>query len=259
MSVLLQDKQEHITILTLNRPDRMNAMNRELSQALVEAYLDFREDESAWVLILTGAGDRAFSAGIDLRENDERARAGLPLVEPKRGYILYDIWSHNLEVWKPTIAAINGWCLAGGCELACSCDLRIMEEQAQIGLPEIKRGMGARATTTKMQYIMPFTVGLELLWVGEPLSAQRAYQLGMINRVVPQGQALAESIKLAQSICDNAPITVRFQKEMAYRTLGMPWPYAMAYSTRIDPYQSEDLLEGSRAFAEGRKPIWKGR
>jgi enoyl-CoA hydratase len=261
MPVILYELSDGIATITLNRPERMNALNPELMDAIQETMIRFRDDGQARVAILTGAGDRAFCAGADLRAFDERAQAGAATIseQPLAGMSPPSYQLGTLEVWKPVIAAINGWCLAGGAELAISCDLRVMAEDTFIGFPEAKRGMGAKVATIRLPRLIPPALALEMLFTGENISAQEAYRIGLVNRAVPRDQVMVAARELALKIAENAPVTVRFQKENVYRGLEMPLPMAMGIKMGPDPYASEDRKEGARAFVEKRRAIWQGR
>lgn len=260
MSVLLYEKAGRIVTLTLNRPDRMNALSPELMDAINDGLIRFRDDDDAWAAIITGAGDRAFCAGADLRMSAENAEQG------KVTFRQPQIYEHrmafqmgSLDLWKPVIAAINGWALAGGCELALSCDLKVMAEDTYLGLPESKVGMGAKVATIRLPRVMPLARALEMLWTGDNMSAEEALRLGVVNRVVPRAEVKAEARRLAEKLCENAPLTIRYQKEMVYKGLDLPMPYAMSLKVQVDPYISEDRAEGAKAFVEKRRPNWQAR
>ena len=248
--VLLREIDKKILIATMNRPDRMNALGGGLGEALSDAFMDFRNDPNLSVMVLTGAGDRAFCAGADLRQNDDRAKAlgaqsAQALIDADLSRnIRASLMTNNMELWKPVIAAINGWCLAGGCENAMGCDIRIIEEQAMIGLPEVKRGMGAKATTSKLHYFTSLGIGLEILWTGDPITATRALELGLVNEVVPKGQSLARARELAHQLSEFPVSYLRFHKQRVFQSLGMPLEYALAIEQRFPPEQTEDYRRG---------------
>jgi enoyl-CoA hydratase/carnithine racemase len=250
-SVLLRERMGPVLILKLNRPHRMNALSLGLHEALHHAWLGFRDDPDARVAVVTGAGDQAFCAGADLRENDEQARAlgaksAQALLDARRvGGIRVEFNSNNLGLWKPVIAAINGWCLAGGCELAMACDIRVMEEQAQIGLPEVKRGLGAKQTTHKLHYLTTLGLGLEMVWTGDPITAERAYEMGLVNEVVGRGESLARATEIAQRIAARPLWYLEYHKRRVFQSIGVPIDYAMALEQRFRP---QDLSEYRRAL-----------
>ena len=248
--VLLRQRDGQVLIATMNRPERMNALGGGLPQALNEAWLDFRDDPDLKVMIITGAGDRAFCAGADLRQNDERARdlgaqSAQALLDADRSRSVRPSFNgNNFGLWKPVIAAINGWCLAAGCEMAMGCDLRVMEEQAQIGLPEVKRGMGAKQTTHKLYYLTNLNLGLEMVWTGDSLTAERAYDLGLVNEVVPQGQGVARAKEIAERICRFPSTYLSYHKLRLFQSIGLPLDYAMALEQRFPPQEGPDYMPG---------------
>lgn len=260
MSVLLYETEGRIVTLTLNRPERMNALSPELMAAINEGLVRFRDDDDAWVAIITGAGDRAFSAGADLKMSAEGADQGKQVYRQPQIYDQHLAFQMGtLDLWKPVIAAINGYALAGGCELALSCDLRVMAEDAEIGLPESRVGMGAKVATIRLPRLLPLARALEMLWTGDRINAQQAYEWGLVNRVVARSEVKAEARRLAEKLCENAPLTIRYQKEMVYKGLDLPMPYAMSLKLGVDPYASEDRAEGARAFVEKRQANWQAR
>ena len=248
--VLLRERDGEILIATMNRPERMNAMGGGLPEAVNEAWLDFRDDPELKVMIITGAGDRAFCAGADLRQNDARARelgaqsAQALLDAAHSRQIRPSFNGNNFGLWKPVIAAINGWCLAAGCELAMGCDLRIMEEQAKMGLPEVKRGMGAKQTTHKLHFLANLNIGLEMVWTGDPLTAQRAHELGLVNQVAPTGQSVEIAKQVARRICRYSSEYLHYHKLRTFQSIGLPLDYAMSLEQRFPPQDSAEYRQG---------------
>lgn len=260
--VLLTERYDRILVATMNRPERMNALGGGLPEALNDTWLDFRDDPDLSVMIITGAGDRAFCAGADLKQNDERARAlgaqsAQAILDATRFKgIRPGFTSNNFELRKPVIAAINGWCLAGGCEMAMGCDLRIIEEQAQIGLPEVKRGMGAKATTHKLYFLTTLSVGLEMVLTGDPLTAQRAYDLGLVNEIVAKGQSLARAKEMANAMCRFSLPYLRYHKERFFQSIGVPVDYALAMQQRFPPHESEQYHQALEISRTQDLPGW---
>jgi len=261
MPVLLYEKKDHIAYITLNRPEVMNALNHELWQALTDAWISVRDDPEVWTAIVTGAGDRAFCAGQDLKEVAQmmfQAAAGEPVPEivpeiiPMRG----------LEVYKPFIAAVNGVATGGGLELAMACDIRIASDNARLGLREVVQSLmpGAGGTQSLPRFV-PFGVALEILLTGDFISAEEAYRIGLVNRVVPQAELMSAAEALAQRINENGPLAVRSAKEAAYRGIRMPLDEGLRFEFLMlqSLLTSEDAKEGPAAFAQKRKPEYKAK
>lgn len=254
---VLFEKQGPMAWVTINRPERMNALGGEVRQGLQQAWEDFEADSELRVAILTGAGDRAFCAGADLKEAAQRGGeggGGPQLRGALRGP------SVGMTT-KPVIAAINGYCLAGGLELALACDLRIASDNAQFGSPEVKWNLTHGYGATRMAHAIPHAPAMELLMTGEFIDAQEALRIGLVSKVVAQGELRGKALALAEIICTRAPLSLRITKQLFYNSLEMPLQTALAYQGPLSRLNSlaEDSREGPRAFAEKRTPQWKGR
>ena len=254
---VLYDKQENVVTITLNRPDALNSINRQLRQELEEAITEFDGDADAFVAIITGAG-RAFCAGRDLKERAADNAEGIQArahhsMSADRPYM----WP---QTWKPLIAAVNGFALAGGWSIAQMCDLRIAAEEAKLGITETKWSL-LPPFGTILPKMLPLSSVLELVFTAEPVTAQRAYEMGFLNKVVPADQLMPEALALANQIAENAPLAVQYFKELAYRGLNMSTQdiSSLTYHMYDQLLTTEDSQEGPRAFAEKRKPRWKGR
>lgn len=254
MPYVIYEKKGKIAYITLNRPERFNALGSELSAELVEAETDFARDDNLWIAIYTGAGDKAFCAGMDLKEAAERGR---------RGGSVRSSGTRPTppEHWKPTIAAVNGYAYGGGFEKALACDIRICSENAAFALPEVKRGL----TPGTGLYSLPRTLGLgpALWWLlsGEPMDAQEAYRMGIVTKVVPPADLIPTATRMAETICQNGPLAVRAIKQIARLGSELPTEYAQRLANGLvnSVWSSEDAREGATAFAEKRKPNYKMR
>jgi len=259
--VLLYEKKldGRVVVMTLNRPDAMNALNGELFEAIYDGWERFRDDDEAWVAILTGAGDKAFSAGADLKETTQIRTGQLKPVR-RRSRIL-GLLCEDLNLWKPTIAAINGYAIAGGWMLAQECDIRIAAEHAELGVSEVRWNMSAG-------WLHPLTRQMHLqhaleivLWGDRRITAQRAYEMGWVNRVVPKERLMDEAMEWAERILYLAPRDVRNLKEILYRGFYMPPMEGAAFSRALEQnlVGMEDSIEGPKSFSEKRKPQFKNR
>jgi enoyl-CoA hydratase len=241
-----------VLIATLNRPEQRNALNAELRLALRDAFDRFDADESVRCAVLTGNG-KAFCAGGDLKEMAQTNMA----VPPENSFIML---GSKGRLSKPVIAAVNGYAMAGGFLLAQDCDLAIAAEGATFAISEVKRGRGAPWAVPLIS-MLPKRIMLELLLTGEPIDAHRAYEVGLVNKVVPAGQLLEAATAMAEIIAANAPLSVRASKQAVEvaTEVGQTAALAAAHQLFYRVYTSEDAAEGPRAFAEKRKPVWTGR
>lgn len=239
--------------VTINRPEARNALNRDVREGLFAAVRRFDVDPEAAVLVLTGAGDVAFSAGGDLKE-----MAGAELRVPPPDFLPQ--LQRNLTTDKPVIAAVNGLAYAGGFLLVQNCDLVLAAEHARFAITEVKVGRGA-PWAAPLPTLIPPKVALQMLLTGDPIGADRAYQLGLVNEVVPAAELADRAQAWAMRIAGHAPLSVRAAKRMVYATRGLPVAEAYAEAERIfEPvYLSDDAQEGPRSFAEHRPPRWTGR
>jgi E-phenylitaconyl-CoA hydratase len=258
---ILYETRDRIAIITINRPDRMNAIDPGTSAELWDAWNRFKEDSNLWVAILTGAGERAFSAGNDLVHSARSsagptAAASLPTGVPFGGN------TRRLENWKPTIAAINGYCLAGGLEMALACDIRIAAEHAQFGLPEVTWAIipGAGGTQ-RLPRAVPLGVALDMILTAERIDAQAALRWGLISRLVPVQQLMPAALAVAETICTRGPLAVRAAKEAILRGQNMSIEHGLGLEELLSRQigRTEDAKEGPLAFAEKRVPRYQGR
>jgi len=251
---LQYEKRGRIAIVTINRPEAHNAFTVEMLRAFDAAFADFETDPDLWVAILTGAGDKAFCAGMDLRE-------AIPLVTAGEELGYTDPTKRPLsDVFKPIIAAVNGYCIAGGLEFLQGTDLRIAAEHATFALGEVRWGIiPTGGSHIRLPRQIPWAVAMELLLTGRPIDARRAYEIGLVNQVVPRQQLMPAALQLAEVICQNGPLAVRTAKEIAVRALGLEPGFVLEKALGARVMRSEDAREGPRAFAEKRPPRFQGR
>jgi enoyl-CoA hydratase len=246
-----------IGVVTINRPSRHNAVDPETSFAVDEALNSFEEDTAVAAVVLTGAGDKAFCTGMDLKHAAQHGVHGVMV--PDRGFC--GLTSRTLYR-KPLIAAVNGFAMAGGFELALACDVIVASRNASFALPEVKRGLFAGAGgILRLTRRIPGNLALEIIMTGEPTQAEDAHRMGIVNRLTDVGGALEAALSLAGKIAENAPISIQISRKLSYAGLDLPYDEAVLYGQALgrEMLASEDRLEGVRAFAEGRKPQWKGR
>ena len=257
---IVYEKRDHIAIITMNRPEVLNARNLELRQELMQACQDANDDPDVRVVILTGAGDKAFSVGRDLKEL--AASRGTKPIENRQNRPKHNDSRYVWAIEKPVIAAINGFALGGGLELALCCDIRIASENARVGLPEASRGLiPGSGGTQRLPRIVGPAKALEIMFTAEPLSAQEALQIGLVNKVVSASELLTTATNMARKISRCAPLSLRYIKEAVRKGLEMPLDQALSLETDLSTLlsTSEDAREGPRAFAEKRAPNWQGR
>jgi enoyl-CoA hydratase len=254
--VLLEYVDEHIAVVTLNRPDKRHAVNGAVARRLDAIVKQTEADPSVWVVILTSSGGSTFCAGADLAEVAAGRAADLSTPDGGFGGFV------ESKREKPWIAAVHGSALGGGLEFSLACDLRVVGENTVLGLPEVKRGLIAGAGGIyRLPRQIPRAIALEMIAVGEPVDAARAYELGLVNAVVPDGEVLKAALDYARKIAANAPLSVRESMTIARAAHETPEADSiMAVKAAIGRLiQSEDFQEGPRAFVEKRAPKWSAR
>jgi enoyl-CoA hydratase len=253
-STMLYEKHDRIAIITINRPEAMNAFTAEMLRAMDAAFADFNQDPNLWVAIFTAAGEKSFSAGMDLKEAIPMLQAG-----DEMGYEDHTKRPFS-DIFKPIIAAVNGFCIAGGMEFMQGTDIRIAAEHATFGLGEVRWGIiPTGGSHIRLPRQIPWAVAMELLLIGRPITAKRAYDIGLVNEVVPLEQLMPTALKWAETICRNGPLAVRTAKEIAVRALGLESGFVLEKALGARVFSSEDAKEGPRAFAEKRPPKFTGR
>jgi enoyl-CoA hydratase len=250
----LYEKRGKIAVMTINRPEALNAFTADMLRGMDAAFADFAADDSLWVAILTAAGDRAFSSGMDLKEAIPMLQSG-----DEMGYEDHTKRPFS-DVFKPILAAVNGFCIAGGMEFLQGTDIRIAAENATFGLGEVRWGIiPTGGSHIRLPRQIPWAVAMEMLLTGKPITAQRAYDIGLVNQVVPADKLMETALQWAETICKNGPLAVRTAKEIAVRALALESGFVLEKALGARVMQSEDAKEGPRAFAEKRKPNYTGK
>jgi enoyl-CoA hydratase/carnithine racemase len=258
------EKRDRILIITIDRQEVRNALDLETNRDLARAWTEFRDDPELWAAIITGAGDKAFSAGADLkgigayyRSLSPTERRHLSETQPAIGGI-----TRNLDIFKPIIAAINGHCLAGGLEIALTADIRIASENATFGLTETKWGiMPGAGGTQRLPRVVGVANALEMILTAKRIDAREALRIGLVGEVVPQDRLMPRAIETAEKICENGPLAVRAAKEAILRGMDMN----LAEGLRLEQFlaeplrSTEDAVEGPTAFVQKRRPEFKGK
>jgi enoyl-CoA hydratase/carnithine racemase len=250
-------KEGKTAIITLNRPEAYNAIDPESEKELSKALIDFRDDDALWVGIITGAGNKAFCSGADVKKyfaNIEQS--GKKIWEEPSDHI------RTLNIWKPLVAAVNGIAFGGGCEICLACDLRIAAENATFCLPEVHIGIiPAWGGTQRLPRLIPGAIAAEMLLTGRPINAQEAFRIGLINKVVPQAQLMTTAMQMAELLAKPSPLAVRAAKQAMIEGLSMPLHEGLKFEKGLFDYTlgTEDFTEGRNAFFEKRKPNFKAK
>jgi len=250
-------RAERVATLTINRPEKRNALNAAVRQELVEALDELRDDDDIRVVVLTGAGNKAFVAGADIGEFD--ARTPLQQRAAMSGRRVYD----ELAAFpKPTIAALNGYALGGGCELAMACDVRVAAASARLGQPEVKLGiLPGGGGTQRLPRLVGTGRALRMLLTGEMIEAAEAERMGLVDLVVPDADLMSRVAELASAMAAHSPVALRLIKDAVRAAAEMPLAQGLAYERElfVTAFASEDRTEGVRAFLEKRPPEFHGR
>ncbi|MCL4242454.1 MAG: enoyl-CoA hydratase/isomerase family protein [Dehalococcoidia bacterium] len=254
---IIYEKKDAVAVLTINREQALNAIDAQTSSEMYRAWEDFRDDDNLRVAILTGVGQKSFSTGMDLvatAKGENQFEGGRPV--PFGGF------TKRMPIYKPIIAAINGFCLAGGMELALTCDIRICSPDARFGLPEVRWAiMPGAGGTQRMPRAIPQAWANYLILTAEQIDAETAMRIGLVSHVVPKEELMDRAWQIANTICERGPLAVRAAKESINRGLDMPLDNGLAFEDLLlgKLMATQDAKEGPRAFAEKRKPDYKGR
>ncbi|MBN9410059.1 MAG: enoyl-CoA hydratase/isomerase family protein [Burkholderiales bacterium] len=258
MSIDLEVLQDGIAVVTINRPETRNALDAEHYRALSEAWERVRDDAAIRVAVITGAGDKSFSAGADLKSWIGRKVEMSSMWQTQRDMLL----NRGLEVWKPVIAAVNGYCVGGGMTLLLATDIRVAASEATFGLSEVRRGViAANGGTQRLIDQLPQAIAMEMLLTGDAMDAMTAQRWGLVNKVVPLEQLMETALAYARRIAANAPLAVQAAKELALRSRSQNLPSGLRMEQFVNHIlqKTEDAKEGTQAFAEKRVPRFRGQ
>lgn len=254
---IIYQKEGAVAVLRINREPQLNAINAQTSSEMYRAWEDFRDDPELRVCILTGTGAKSFSTGMDLvatARGENQFEGGRP--------VAFGGFTKRLPIYKPIIAAINGYCLAGGMELALTCDIRICTPEARFGLPEVRWAiMPGAGGTQRLPRAIPAALANYMILTAEQIDAETALRCGLVSHVVPYEELMDKAHQIANTICERGPLAVRTAKEAIARGLDMPLDHGLAFEDTLMArlMSTDDAREGPRAFAEKRKPNYTGR
>ncbi|HAL46139.1 MAG: hypothetical protein FI707_15070 [SAR202 cluster bacterium] len=267
---VIYEKKGRIAFVTINRPERMNAVALSTNAEMYDIWTDFLEDPEVWIGIISGAGGKAFCAGSDIKEMTTRP-AGERVSKDSDSPHQEGGMAHR-EIWKPLIAAVNGYCLGGGLEIAMACDIIIASDTSSFGVPEIRNvgGFPGDGGIHRLPRHVPRKIAMEMLLTGTRISAERALRIGLINKIVPPDQVMDEAIAMANTINENSPVAARVSKEIATKTMDLPleyyeseadkaWDLDRIVGAKLRNSEDSKSREGPRSFVEKRKPVWLGR
>jgi enoyl-CoA hydratase/carnithine racemase len=246
--VLKYEKKDRIAVITFNRPEALNAFNGEMLNQFSKSLIDFRDDEDAWLLIITGAGNKAFSSGLDLKDS-------VPVKFPP-------MITRGIEIFKPIIAAINGVALGGGLEVALACDIRIAAESARLGVPETRWGlMPGWGGTQRLTRLIPMSKAVEMVLMATVVDATEALDMGLVNKVVPSSRLMNTAMDWAARICELGPLAIRAAKKAILNGSSVSLEEGLCLEEELFGMLrvTEDAKEGPNAFAQKRKPEFKGK
>lgn len=268
---VIYEKQGRIAVVKINRPEARNSLDFDTMGQLANAWIDFRDDPDLWIAIVTGVGDRDFCVGADLKSFIPKVTEDVEALASGKKTLLGEEYPPNAplvavlregDIYKPIIGAVNGICSSGGLEMLQGTDIRIAAEHATFSIAEPKRGLfPGGGTTVRLPRQVPFVHAMEILFTCEFLSAQKALEIGLVNYVVPKEDLMPAALRMAEKICQNAPLAIQAVKRSVRKCMDLPVDKALDLELQIaaEVFMTEDAREGPRAFKEKRNPVWKAR